>query len=674
MRSKTGIIVKGDGNIIIQGINNSDININTSDGRDILSKLNKLDNIHLDVLSQVADKENLGELFDTLLSGLVSQKNIVKGSISNIKGDVIIGDNHTRNYYFGNQEKSKKSKELTLNIPALREDQIIGRKKELEDIHNRLFNNKQVVLVNGMGGIGKTTLAQVYLTKYYSEYKYIAWVGVNSKENDFEADFISAEGLLSRFNIKNEGKTVRDLFIEIIGQLKELHEGPSLLIIDNAGRELGKYYNYLPKQPNWHLLVTSREQISYFDLKELDFLSEEEAVNLFRLHYHHSKLQNDFLVDLVKKLEYHTLTIEILAKTAQINRTSPDLLLNAIQNDLAVDVDELRHQGVKVKKLTSYLCSIFRTSKLEESEKYLLQQFICLPVEFLSYELLKELIEGEKISKSKLSKALNSLASKGWLLYNKDADSYKIHRIIIDVVKVSIGLEEKDVKLLIEKVFSKLSIDQTKDNPIHKFKWIPFGKAILIRFEKSTSQETSKLQNNLALVLQDLGDYHGAKELLEKAMSSDEKNFGADHPTTAVSYSNLALVLKDLGDYHGAKELLEKAMSSAEKNFGADHPTTAVSYSNLALVLQDLGDYHGAKELLEKAMSSAEKNFGADHPTTAVRYSNLALVLQALGDYHGAKELLEKAYKVFKNQLGDGHPNTKVIKGNLNFVISLIKK
>jgi hypothetical protein len=54
-------------------------------------------------------------------------------------------------------------------------------------------------------------------------------------------------------------------------------------------------------------------------------------------------------------------------------------------------------------------------------------------------------------------------------------------------------------------------------------------------------------------VLQDLGDYTGAKELLEKSVASNEKNFGPDHPSTASSYSCLATVLKDLGDYPGAK-------------------------------------------------------------------------------------------------------------------------
>jgi tetratricopeptide (TPR) repeat protein len=69
--------------------------------------------------------------------------------------------------------------------------------------------------------------------------------------------------------------------------------------------------------------------------------------------------------------------------------------------------------------------------------------------------------------------------------------------------------------------------------------------------------------------------------LLEKAKDSDEKNFGEEHPTTAVRYSNLATVLQDLGDYEGAKKLLEKAYKVYFTQLGDLHPSTKIIKSNL---------------------------------------------------------------------------------------------
>jgi tetratricopeptide (TPR) repeat protein len=47
--------------------------------------------------------------------------------------------------------------------------------------------------------------------------------------------------------------------------------------------------------------------------------------------------------------------------------------------------------------------------------------------------------------------------------------------------------------------------------------------------EKIT-RTTAKSYNNLAMVLQNLGEYAQAKTLFQKAVASDEKNFGEDHP------------------------------------------------------------------------------------------------------------------------------------------------
>ncbi|MFT5648491.1 MAG: hypothetical protein ACI976_003191, partial [Aureispira sp.] len=112
MGPKNEIKVLGNGNIVLQGIENSTISINTSDNDDILSKLNQLESIHLAALAQIAkqEKDNWGPLFDKLLTRHLSEKNIVKGDISNTGRDSIVGDNNnnTSNYY--NNEKTKQSK------------------------------------------------------------------------------------------------------------------------------------------------------------------------------------------------------------------------------------------------------------------------------------------------------------------------------------------------------------------------------------------------------------------------------------------------------------------------------------------------------------------------------------------------------------------------------------
>jgi hypothetical protein len=53
-------------------------------------------------------------------------------------------------------------------------------------------------------------------------------------------------------------------------------------------------------------------------------------------------------------------------------------------------------------------------------------------------------------------------------------------------------------------------------------------------------------RGSLARVLQDLGELPAARQLLERALASDLKTYGEDHPNIATFRNNLAAVLQDL--------------------------------------------------------------------------------------------------------------------------------
>jgi tetratricopeptide (TPR) repeat protein len=149
-----------------------------------------------------------------------------------------------------------------------------------------------------------------------------------------------------------------------------------------------------------------------------------------------------------------------------------------------------------------------------------------------------------------------------------------------------------------------------------------------------------------------------------------EALLGEHHPSVASYRANLAAaVLHGLGNLGRARDLFERAIESERKTFGEDHPRLVTSRSNLAALLRDIGDLSGAKDLLESAISSTETNFGhADHRVATLR-SNLAAVLVDLGDLPRAKELLEQAIDAAQKKLGDEHPNVITYRENLAEVV-----
>lgn len=129
--------------------------------------------------------------------------------------------------------------------------------------------------------------------------------------------------------------------------------------------------------------------------------------------------------------------------------------------------------------------------------------------------------------------------------------------------------------------------------------------------------------------------------------------------TFAEILDRLGRFAQDLGHYDRAARLMEKALALDLKNFGADHPTVAVSQSNLATVYRNLGLYEKARDLLESALASDLKNFGKDHPTVAIRQLSLGAVFLKTGEKEKANVLFRQAYELFKKQLGEQHPSTQ---------------
>jgi hypothetical protein len=66
----------------------------------------------------------------------------------------------------------------------------------------------------------------------------------------------------------------------------------------------------------------------------------------------------------------------------------------------------------------------------------------------------------------------------------------------------------------------------------------------------------------------------------------------ADHPTTAQSLNNLAALLQTMGDNTGARPLLQRALVIIEQALGANHPTTITIRRNLAKLMNEAGEHH----------------------------------------------------------------------------------
>ena len=364
--------------------------------------------------------------------------------------------------------------------------EIIGREEDLKNLRNTLLQNQQTALVNGLGGIGKTTLAAVYVNEFYNSYDNIVWLTIGDK---LENAIITNFSLMNYLDIKSE-KT-DDRVEECLNKLRNIQSNkPKLLVLDNANESLSTYYDKLPHAPEWHILVTSRERIPVFKIIDLDFLDEDEAIELFKKYC--DNFNDEQIRIVVKKVELHTLTIEILSKSAKKNHWSFEQVNNAMTIDAKTGI-EIGHAGhKKIINIRSYLINIFNLDNLDEHEIWLLKQFTALPNQWLNPAMLENLLQASKLDwYNDFLGLLENLVDKGYIQKQEGTEAkknvYKMHPVLQEVLSQKLGTLLEDVILLVECISTLLNNDQANGIYKEKFQYISFGDAILKLFLKSQS-------------------------------------------------------------------------------------------------------------------------------------------------------------------------------------------
>ncbi|MCK5058162.1 MAG: tetratricopeptide repeat protein [Candidatus Aminicenantes bacterium] len=162
--------------------------------------------------------------------------------------------------------------------------------------------------------------------------------------------------------------------------------------------------------------------------------------------------------------------------------------------------------------------------------------------------------------------------------------------------------------------------------------------------------------NEAGNVYHSLGQYKRAIEYHEKALSSDLKTYGPEHPSVARDCNNLGLSLQAIGQHENAIEYLDKALTIFTKITGKNDAAVATLFNNLGLASYELGQYEKAKEHFEKANAINIIHLGEEHPLVASTWNNLGGAFYELGEYEKAIEHFEKANTINIVKLGEEHP------------------
>ena len=616
------------------------------------------------------------------MSSTPHKKNVVENTSIQAGESIHIGDI----IYNFNGEAIKIPHLLTNNIPT-NTDHILGRDTEMQTITTHLAQNKPTVLVNGIGGIGKTSVAAKYVATYGDQYKHLAWLTVQSSVAEaFTNDVVLLKSLHIEQDVWQliETQRLTDAFKLVMHELNTLEQ--TLVVLDNANNpdDLIAHKN-LFDTAKCHYLITSRTQPQEWAIVEIDHLPPDEAVALFRKLAPSVLATTEELKSLLSKLFYHTLLIELVAKAVENAGFSFAELQTMVETKFIHDeqlnediVSTGKHgnsvtNNAKRAKIEEYIWLIFSNVKdLGDDAKQILRGMALLPVATpFDRAFLKEhlaLFEVKDIVPN-----LSLLVEWGWLEKEQNK-GFKMHPLIADVVVVYLVVDVGFAETYIEHI-SKL-IYYNNENPQHNLFEINKNKLFAERlnglFLTENTENMSYLLNNLGCLEKNFGFYNKAAEYNERALQIAESIFDKNHKTVAVRQSNLATIYGDLGYYERAALLLETVLANKIVDIDKDYHSIIVCQSNLAMAYHNLGQYERAATLLEITLGICEKQLDTDHPTVIICQSNLALIYKNTGQYDSAAKLLKIALTNVLKKFSSDHPSIAICKSNLAHVYKSI--
>ena len=457
---------------------------------------------------------------------------------------------------------------ITTQAPPIT-NEFIHRSDMVEDLHNALKQNKKLALISGLGGIGKTTIAKALFHEVKDEYNHVAWV---------EYQHSIKESFLNSFLLFNDVDDATERYRKITNFLLDATKD-TIIFIDNVSGDDVRGLGFI-EQLSANIVLTSRENsIGNFELFTVDFLSEEQCVDIFYKYYKYDmeRTQKAAVRKLVELVKCHTLSVELLARAA--NRPGYSLEVFAADlKDKGFEYPKFRsvetHHTKISKTIAAHLIKLFELLSVNDEQKRILVNFSFMP----SVEIPAEVETWIDCAIDDITR----LTDLGWLTVSETG--YEMHPIIGEAIR----LQYKEVMYEdFESIIGYMSSDEYISDTDISTKAHPrlnIAESLMSYFMDFETEEIGLLFNQIGFIYSHHGNYPKALEWYQKALDINEKALGLEHPDTAASYNNIAYVHYSQGDYQNALDGCRKALAIYERMLGTEHPRTITLNENIAYI------------------------------------------------------------------------------------------
>jgi tetratricopeptide (TPR) repeat protein len=601
--------------------------------------------------------------------------------------------------------------------PQPREGGLFGREEELENLHQLLQSGKNVCVVSGMGGVGKTGLVREYanLTECTSFFTGgIYYIDARDRQN-MAAEIIALTQW--RFDPNLPANLSTPQMVNACWQQWKYQTENVLLIFDDVSSLNKDIESYLPPKDlvSLRVLMTSRETLNkrIAEKLELKVLSEPAAVKLLAAIIEQARIDQEpeQAKLLCYELGYLPLALELVAYYLD-DEDYQDLSLLAMRGKLQ---EKVKHTSLSPEDVPGGmqaqrgLQAAFDLSwdELKPEAKHLacvLGAFAPSPIRWGFVTAIYQELQGELFNEDNLKDRWLKYLRKLHLVITVEKNIYNLHLLIHDYFSEHLKQHSdySQIKQAYCDIFAIVASNINQPINLITFNLIePHLKKIIgwcenkedIKFACSLNGlawlyhsqgehnkaeplycqsleikkcqlgtdhlDVAKILNELGLMYSCQGLYIKAESFCCQSLKIRKHQLGTDNLDVAQSLNNLALLHHCQRRYIKAESLYRLSLRIRKRQLGASHIDVAQSLHNLALLYKNKGRYNKAALYYLQSLEIREFQLGAEHSDVAQSYYNFAFLYEAQNKYKEAEKLFKKALAIYQKVLGNQHPNTQ---------------
>jgi tetratricopeptide (TPR) repeat protein len=606
-----------------------------------------------------------------------------KTVITDNKAPIIQGDSNTVNINYGLEGKPSLEGNPFV-APQPRQGGLIGRETDLNRLHELLQTKKNVCVVSGMGGVGKTELVRNYATSDDCQAHFsggVFYLDARSREN-IAAEIVAVTQYHFQAQIEDSLSDAQK--VTQCWQAWKTQTEAVLLILDDVSclAKIFKQYLTPANLGKLRLLITSRDTPHQHIAEELplEVLLPEAAVKLLASIMGKERVERETSAAerLCEELGYLPLALELVGYYLK-DEDYQSLSLAAMGDKLK---EKVKHPSLSPEevpmaiKATRGVQAAFDLSwdELTPEAKYLacvLGSFASAAIYWGFVKGIYVKLQGEAFSEDNLKdKWLKSLR-KLHLVLTVQTDIYDLHPLIRDYLAEQFKKhsQHSEIKQAFCDLFVSFAREIDQSPTLAEFNLIePHLKKMIDWYEGNEDLQFASSLHQLAFLYDSQGKYNEAEPLYKRSLSIREKQLGENHPDVAHSLNNLAVLYYSQGKYNEAEPLYKRSLSIVEKQLGENHPHVATSLNNLASLYSDQEKYEEAEPLFLRSLSIREKQLGKNHPDVAQSLNNLAGLYYSQEKYEEAEPLFLRSLSIREKQLGENHPDVASSLNNLAFL------